>query len=763
MEESEDVGSGNIKVVCRFRPLNQKEKEISMRVCVDFSSDNKTVIVKSQQENSEPLKFNYDHVFDPESTQGAVYEIAAKPIVEAVMQGFNGTVFAYGQTSSGKTFTMTGPDITNPGLMGIIPRMVSTVFDKILSADEHLEFQIKVAYCEIYMEKIKDLLDPSKSNLKIHEDRTRGIYIADLTERYVADPLEVSDLMKVGSQNREVGYTNMNAGSSRSHSIFILTVSQSNSQDLSAKTGKLYLVDLAGSEKIGKTGAEGKRLEEAKTINKSLTTLGQVISALTDGKSSHIPYRDSKLTRVLQDSLGGNSKTALIITCSPSPYNEEETISTLRFGIRAKAIKNKPKINREYTVGELKLMLAKAKEEIALKDKKIKALERSLKKTGAPIPVESEIEEDEKKDNDETEEIESKSSAYDEVIAELEETRARLSEEVENNMKFKNEFAITQTELVRLQNESRNSQQQIIDLLQQLTEIEEVLKEKEKKYENYDTLKVTNESLLADLNAANFEKLKLEKNLAEKEIEIEQVQTRLKMSGEREISSLRHELEEEKSKNIRLAEEITVYQRRIDEFLHQNGGKLSEHKEELFRRERESWKQEKKSIAREIQSKIERIVNLEIQLDESRAGYKTLESNMSQGEKSLKKKTDTLERNLDQLTLMYQQLVSQKSMLKVDKQINERKIQRLNERCQILEDQSNNLKSKLLQAQQQIKNLQNDKEEIIATPRYSLNVYTPGNSRIRKPIRGGSKKVTHSPERHLFPPEDEEGHEIVHE
>mmetsp|Transcript_12207 Transcript_12207/g.12240 ORF Transcript_12207/g.12240 Transcript_12207/m.12240 type:complete len:138 (-) Transcript_12207:17-430(-) len=137
---------------------------------------------------------------------------------------------------------------------------------------------------------------------------------------------------------------------------------------------------------------------------------------------------------------------------------------------------------------------------------------------------------------------------------------------------------------------------------------------------------------------------------------------------------------------------------------------------------------------------------------------------MSQGEKSLKKKTDTLERNLDQLTLMYQQLVSQKSMLKVDKQINERKIQRLNERCQILEDQSNNLKSKLLQAQQQIKNLQNDKEEIIVTPRYSLNTYTPGNSRIRKPIRGGgSKKPTHSPERHIFPSEDEENQEIVKE
>jgi kinesin family protein 5 len=157
-----------------------------------------------------------------------------------------------------------------------------------------------------------------------------------------------------------------------------LTITQRNNADFSTKTGKLFLVDLAGSEKVGKTGAKGQTLDEAKTINKSLTSLGIVINTLTDGKSAHIPYRDSKLTRVLQESLGGNSKTCLIITCSPSIFNEAETISTLRFGKRAKEIKNKPKINKEVSVSELKLLLDKLEKTLEERDKRILNLEKSL-------------------------------------------------------------------------------------------------------------------------------------------------------------------------------------------------------------------------------------------------------------------------------------------------------------------------------------------------------------------------------------------------
>lgn len=166
--------------------------------------------------------------------------------------------------------------------------------------------------------------------------------------------------MEMASRTRAIASTNMNERSSRSHMLFILTISQNNTDDLSAKTGKLYLVDLAGSEKVGKTGAEGKLLDQAKKINASLAALGKVINSLTDGKSTHIPYRDSKLTRVLQESLGGNSKTSLIVTCSPHSNNIAETVSTLRFGVSAKKIKNKPKINKEFTVPELQNLLEKA-------------------------------------------------------------------------------------------------------------------------------------------------------------------------------------------------------------------------------------------------------------------------------------------------------------------------------------------------------------------------------------------------------------------
>lgn len=179
----------------------------------------------------------------------------------------------------------------------------------------------------------------SKTNLQVREDKKRGIYVEDLSEKNASNAKEVLSIMKKGLDNRAVNSTNMNKESSRSHSLVVLNIIHNNLKDLSTKISKLYLVDLAGSEKTSKTGATGQTLEEAKSINKSLTTLGQVINNLTDSKKTHIPYRESKLTRILQESLGGNSKTCLIVTCSPSRYNEAETLSTLRFGLRAKVIK----------------------------------------------------------------------------------------------------------------------------------------------------------------------------------------------------------------------------------------------------------------------------------------------------------------------------------------------------------------------------------------------------------------------------------------
>jgi kinesin family member 5 len=204
--------------------------------------------------------------------------------------------------------------------VGLIPRVVHGLFDGVDRADPSLEFSIKVSYVEIYMETIRDLLEPSSINLQLREDKERGIFIDKARSIYVSSPEEMMEVIAAGAENRELSATGMNAGSSRSHSVLIVSISSRNTDNQSTKAGKLFLVDLAGSEMVSKTGAEGQQLEEAKMINKSLTSLGKVIKSLTESKGAHIPYRDSKLTRMLQESLGGNSRTVLIICVSMSMY-----------------------------------------------------------------------------------------------------------------------------------------------------------------------------------------------------------------------------------------------------------------------------------------------------------------------------------------------------------------------------------------------------------------------------------------------------------
>lgn len=371
----------SIKVCCRFRPENQLERGHNGRICVEVPEGGTVVHVPATDHS-----FVFDRVFRWDAHQKEVYDYAAKPIINAVLRGFNGTVFAYGQTSSGKTYTMEGPDIEDKVYQGVIPRMVWSIFDGIYHADEHIEFLVKVSIVEIYNERIRDLLDPTKDNLKVHEDKARGVFIGGVTESYVGCEQEIFDAMRAGHFNRSIAVTNMNEHSSRSHLVFMLTVEQKNLHDRSVKVGKLHLVDLAGSEKVAKTGASGERLDEAKNINRSLSALGNVINALTDKKYTHVPYRDSKLTRVLQESLGGNAKTSLIITCSPSNFNEQETLSTLRFGQRAKMIKNVVKVNHERSAEELKLLLEKKDFALAETGARVVMLEQLLRAHNISVP-----------------------------------------------------------------------------------------------------------------------------------------------------------------------------------------------------------------------------------------------------------------------------------------------------------------------------------------------------------------------------------------
>ena len=285
---------------------------------------------------------------------------------------------------------MMGSDIEDEKSRGIIPRIVEQMFTSILQSPGNIEYTVRVSYMEIYMERIRDLLVPQNDNLPVHEEKSRGVYVKGLLEIYVSSVQEVYEVMRRGGAARATAATNMNQESSRSHSIFVITISQKNVETGSAKSGQLFLVDLAGSEKVGKTGASGQTLEEAKKINKSLSALGMVINSLTDGKSTHIPYRDSKLTRILQESLGGNSRTTLIINCSPSSYNDAETLSTLRFGVRAKAIKNKAKINAELSPLELKQLLKKAQHQVVTYETYVSTLEGEVQswRSGESVPKE---------------------------------------------------------------------------------------------------------------------------------------------------------------------------------------------------------------------------------------------------------------------------------------------------------------------------------------------------------------------------------------
>lgn len=324
------------------------------------------------------------------SRQSDVFDFSIRPTVDDILNGYNGTVFAYGQTGAGKSYTMMGTDIDNEASKGIIPRIVEQIFASILASPGNIEYTVRVSYMEIYMERIRDLLAPQNDNLPVHEEKSRGVYVKGLLEIYVSSVQEVYEVMRRGGTARAVAATNMNQESSRSHSIFVINITQKNVETGSAKSGQLFLVDLAGSEKVGKTGASGQTLEEAKKINKSLSALGMVINSLTDGKSTHIPYRDSKLTRILQESLGGNSRTTLIINCSPSSYNDAETLSTLRFGVRAKAIKNKAKINAELSPAELKQQLRKAQNQVTTYESYVSSLqgEVQLWRSGESVPKE---------------------------------------------------------------------------------------------------------------------------------------------------------------------------------------------------------------------------------------------------------------------------------------------------------------------------------------------------------------------------------------
>ncbi|XP_065107568.1 kinesin heavy chain [Paramisgurnus dabryanus] len=513
-----DAAECCVKVMCRFRPLNESEINRGDKYIPKFKGED-TVVISGKP-------YIFDRVLPPNTTQEQVYDNCAKQIVKDVLDGYNGTVFAYGQTSSGKTHTMEGK-LHNSQQMGIIPRIAQDIFDHIYSMDENLEFHIKVSYFEIYMDKIRDLLDVSKTNLAVHEDKNRVPFVKGCTERFVSNPDDVMDVIDEGKANRHVAVTNMNEHSSRSHSIFLINIKQENVETEKKLCGKLYLVDLAGSEKVSKTGAEGSVLDEAKNINKSLSALGNVISALAEGTKTHVPYRDSKMTRILQDSLGGNCRTTIVICCSPSIFNEAETKSTLMFGQRAKTIKNTVSVNMELTAEEWKKKYEKEKEKTRNLKVIIQRLENELKRwrKGEAVPVNEQLNSKEAKNSESTPIIDtsapppeplsdSEKTQYEELINDLYQQlddkddeinqHSQLAENIKQQMVDQDELLASsrrdyekiQEELNRLQRANEAAKEEVKEVLQALEEL--AVNYDQKSHEVEDKVK-TNQQLSEEL------------------------------------------------------------------------------------------------------------------------------------------------------------------------------------------------------------------------------------------------------------------------
>ncbi|OTB05464.1 hypothetical protein M426DRAFT_72795 [Hypoxylon sp. CI-4A] len=775
------ASANSIKVVARFRPQNKVELASGGEPVVSFDGPDTCSLNSAEAAGS----FTFDRVFDMQGKQVDIFDYSIKPTVDDILNGYNGTVFAYGQTGAGKSYTMMGTSIEDEDGKGITPRIVEQIFSSIMSSPPTIEYTVRVSYMEIYMERIRDLLAPQNDNLPVHEEKNRGVYVKGLLEIYVSSVDEVFEVMKRGGNARAVAATNMNQESSRSHSIFVITISQKNLETGSMKSGQLFLVDLAGSEKVGKTGASGQTLEEAKKINKSLSALGMVINALTDGKSSHIPYRDSKLTRILQESLGGNSRTTLIINCSPSSYNDAETLSTLRFGMRAKSIKNKAKVNAELSPAELKAMLAKAKNNITTFETYISNLEGELQlwrggesvpkdrwvhsmaadgvvstradsrphrpstpsrlipesraetpsmteRAGTPsLPLDKdEREEFLRRENELQDQLAEKESAVAAAEKSLQESKEELSFLKEHDSKVgkENERLTTEVneakmQLERLTFESKEAQitmdalkeanseltteldevkQQLLDIKMSAKETSAVLDDKEKKKAEKMAKMMAGFDLGGEVFSAN------EQSIANA---IQQVEALYEQSSSGDPIPP-DDLQELKAKLV----ETQGIVRQAELSLHSGVPGLANGK----------------TMQQQI-AECERVVELEISLDETREQYNNVLR--SSNNRAQQKKMAFLERNLEQLTQVQRQLVEQNSSLKKEVAIAERKLIARNERISSLESL---FESQLTAVKERL-------EAAKAGSTRGLNAgggaggfsFSSAGSRIAKPLRGG--------------------------
>ena len=641
---------GIVKVIIRVRPLIGNELTYVPLSCVEISDN----LITVYPPGTVSLTFSFDDVLPSISSQEEVYNSGPKEIIQSVMQGFNGTILTYGQMSSGKTYSMFG-DQNDPDKMGIIPRMICTVFDYIDLAEEKIEFLIKVSFFDIYMEKIFDLLNPLGNDLKLKKGK-KGVYIDNLREVFTTCDFDIHELIRVGLKNK-INRDNLHPGrTNASHTIFSLTIQQTASEHI-CKIGKLYLVDLAGSEKIHSDTPTNA--DRQKSVYTSLTNLGIVINALAEKNNSFIPYRNSLLTRILQESLGGNSKTILIITCSPSPLNVEETLSSLRFATRVKAIKNYPIINREYSILELKHQFHQKLEQLQILNKKLKLLEsqrqtynRNKRLSLKTISVEEDIIKD--------------SFDYTELMQEIEDIKSRIIEQEELKKKLEMEiesinFSIQELERIN------NTQQDVLQRLEHKSnQLDNELKEAENILESVlacvEPLDFENESIndkiediekKLDVTLANIEHYKCQQKCL--------TDMRSSLSTAAVEEQLRRRIKEEKDKNKIIKEEMRRAQYEIDLL--------------LFKKYKDYME------ADNLQITGKKIFELELNIDKARMKYLEDEKNLNSLQRQAKIQRDALSITADKVTKDYRKLTYSYSETQLEKLIHQKKSARLEEKA----------------------------------------------------------------------------------
>jgi kinesin family member 5 len=646
-----------VKVIVRVSPLTGDELNYIPSSCIEISKN--TLIVYPPGAIS--LTFKFDSVYSSKSSQEEIYSTGVTSIVQNVMEGINGTVFTYGQASSGKTFTMFG-DQNDPDQMGIIPRMITTIFDHIGSADESIEFLIKVSFCEVFMEKINDLLNPDGKDLRPITQKNE-VRIENLREVYATCEFDIHELIKVGIFNK-LTRDNQRSGVS-SHTIFTITVQQTS--ETYSKIGKLCLVDLAEVKKFPvESGNTNKK------SNNSLSNLCIVISALAE-KSSHIPYRSSVLTRVLQESLGGNSKLIFITTCSQSPLNVEETITNLRFATCVKSIKNFPVVNRINTMFELKQTFIKKQENLQKLNKRLSWLETQT----LSITNSTEI----LKNNSGEEDSFKSDIDYAEVKLELDEINNRILEQKEIKKNLEIAIESMKFNIDELKINEKDNKVLLDDLERKSDALSLELNEVE---HNLEGVLASLDTLNTEYESETYNVSKIENDLSKTIADIEHYKCQLKCLSDMRSSlskaaveeQLRRRIKEEKDKNKIAKVEIRKLEYDIDLLLYK---KYKDYIE-----------------ADSLQSTSKKIYDLELNIDKARMKYLQDEKNLTFDQRESKIKTDGLIITAEKISKNYRDLTAHHAQIQLEKLITEKKYVRLQDKVLELTNEIAKAQKKIL-------------------------------------------------------------------